>query len=233
MAAGVTLVICVCVCVVCRRRFCEPHLHETWYKPAPLTQTGNPRENHKEKISYSLTWWRQRREVEVARFNETTLNWGHTVIRCTFLWPFQVENCATAKRVFYKSSFIVSVEHFSLWRCWRAPLRRSQPAGHSSSVINVYWHNTDTLRSRFLVCEWKMLLECHTKWGVGAFPPCTSFPSVFRGLSVYYGGCRVLHLVFISLFDTVCLFFSLLSTLNCTKQDILFWNSKTRNALIF
>lgn len=102
---------------------------------------------------------------------------------------------------------MVSVEHFRLWRCWRAPLRRSQPAGHSSSVINVYWHNTDTLRSRFLVCEWKMLLECHTKWGVGAFPPCTSFPSVFRGLSVYYGGCRVLRLVFISLFDTVCLFF--------------------------
>ena len=56
------------------------------------------------------------------------------------------------------------------------PPRRSQPAGHSSLVINVYWHNIHTLRSQFLVCMWKMLLECHTKWGVGAFPPKYQFP---------------------------------------------------------
>lgn len=87
-------------------------------------------------------------------------------------------------------------------------LLRSQPAGHSSLVINVYWHNIDTLRSHFLVCKWKMLLECHTKRGVGAFPPCTSFPSVFRGLNVCYCGCRVLSVLFLFHCLTVFVFFS-------------------------
>lgn len=107
------------------------------------------------------------------------------------------------------------------------PLRRSQPAGHSSSVINVYWHDIDTLRSQFLVCvcEWKTLLECRSKWGVGEYPPCTSFPSVFRGLTVY---CWVLSL----LFGFHCLTVFFLPTLNCTGQDILFWNGTTRGALI-
>lgn len=40
-------------------------------------------------------------------------------------------------------------------------------------------------------------------------------------------------LFLISLFDRVYLFFSfLLSTLNCTRQDILFWNGTTPSALI-
>lgn len=88
---------------------------------------------------------------------------------------------------------------------------------------------TLSLRSQFLVCKWKILQECHTKWGVGAFLPCTSFP-----ISLQKAECLLLQLsgalcVFISLFDSVCLF---LSTLNCTRQDILFWKSGTRCALI-
>lgn len=116
-----------------------------------------------------------------------------------------------------------------VWRrCVRRglePLRRSQPAGHSSLVINVYWHYIDTLRSQFLVCEWKMLLECRSKWGVGEYPPCTSFPSVFRGPTVY---CWVLSVLFV--FHCLTVFF--LPTLNCTRQDILFWNGTNRRALI-
>lgn len=109
-------------------------------------------------------------------------------------------------------------------------LQRSQPAGHSSLVLNVYWHNIDTLRSQFLVCGWKVLLECHTKWGVGPYPPCTSFPSAFRGMDVYYCVCWVLSVLF--LFHCLTVFVFFLPTLNCTRQDILFWNGKTRSALI-
>lgn len=49
------------------------------------------------------------------------------------------------------------------------PFGISQAAGHSGLVRNVYSHNIDTVRSQFLVCKWKMLLECHTKRGVGAY----------------------------------------------------------------
>lgn len=90
-------------------------------------------------------------------------------------------------------------------------------------VLNVYWRNIDTLRSHFLVYEEKMLLECHTKWGVGEYPPCTSFPSVFRGLNVY---CWVLSVCCLYFIVCRCL------SLNYTGQDILFWNGKTRSALI-
>lgn len=88
------------------------------------------------------------------------------------------------------------------------PLRRSQPAGHSSLVISVYLHFTDILRSQFLVCGWKMLLECHTKQGAAEYPLCTSFPSVFRRLNVYYCGFWWLALVFLFHCLTVFVFFS-------------------------
>lgn len=148
-----------------------------------------------------------------------------------FVWLIfsQEWNCPNVKSAF--TVCIVSVEHFCLAscgvRCWFKPLRRSQPAGHSSLVINVYWHSIGLLRSQFLVCEWKMLLECHTKWGVGEYPLCTSFPSVFRGLNVY---CWVLSLLFVFHCLTVFVFF--LPTLNCIRQDIFFWNGKTVKALI-
>lgn len=60
----------------------------------------------------------------------------------------------------------------------------------------------------------------------GACPLCTSFPSAFREMAVYYEGLCLLFLIF------HCLMVFFLPTLNCTKQDILFSNGETKSALI-
>lgn len=69
------------------------------------------------------------------------------------------------------------------------------------------------------------------RWGVGALPSCTSFTSVFWGHTVYCGGCRVLWIIWISLFNT-CLSSFFLKYLTA-RQDVLFFELRgSRPALI-
>lgn len=86
---------------------------------------------------------------------------------------------------------------------------------------------TDTTLTLSDLTSWCVSGKCYwnvTPSGAGEYPPCTSFPSVFRGLNVY---CWLLSVLFV--FHCLTVF---LSTLNCTRQDILFWNGTTRGALI-
>lgn len=72
-------------------------------------------------------------------------------------------------------------------------------------------------------------------WNVA---PCGSLSRMYQfPIGLQKAECLFLLLsfalcvAFISLFDRVCPFFPF-STLNCTRRDILFWNSKARCALI-
>lgn len=70
--------------------------------------------------------------------------------------------------------------------------------------------------------SWYASGKSYSHW---ANPRCTSFPSIFRRLDVYYSALSVL-------FYCHCLSMFFLPPLNCTRQDIAFWNAITRNALI-
>lgn len=84
------------------------------------------------------------RKKQLCGKEKMTFPFKLELLLCVVAW-YNFPVCTVLSKVF----FLLLSEGV---QCWFEPPRTSQPAGHSSQVINVYWPNIDIVRPQFLVC---------------------------------------------------------------------------------